>query len=312
MAKKDLEITIDEVEKKENKPEAEVVKADEAATEEAAVELAADEPEQEEPAKVSADSAMEKLKKQLEDERRARFEAEKRAQLAQQQAHKATNEVDETNLQLITNAIDAVKSDTALLKQQYRDAMATGDYDKVAELQEAISLNAAKMLQLENGKSALQNKPRTPEPQRTGSSDPVEQFASQLSPRSADWIRRNPQCVTDPRLTQKMIAAHNLAIADGYQADSDDYFGFIEETLRINRPKAEESESPMSAASAPTQRRAAPAAAPVSRSGNGTGTRPNVVRLSEDEREMAKMMGMTDQDYAKNKIALIKEGKLPH
>jgi phage I-like protein len=35
-----------------------------------------------------------------------------------------------------------------------------------------------------------------------------------------------------------------------------------------------------------------------------------VVRLSKDEREMAQMMGMTDQEYAKNKLALVKEGKL--
>jgi phage I-like protein len=32
--------------------------------------------------------------------------------------------------------------------------------------------------------------------------------------------------------------------------------------------------------------------------------------LTAEEREMAKMMKMTDQEYAKNKVALIKEGKL--
>ena len=55
---------------------------------------------------------------------------------------------------------------------------------------------------------------------------------------------------------------------------------------------------------------AAPAAAPVSRSGTASGTRPNVVRLSSEEREMASMMGMSPEDYARNKIALKREGKL--
>ena len=59
-----------------------------------------------------------------------------------------------------------------------------------------------------------------------------------------------------------------------------------------------------------TQRRSAPPAAPVSRSGNGTGSSPNVVRLTSAEREIASMMGMTDKEYAKNKVALQKEGKL--
>ena len=67
----------------------------------------------------------------------------------------------------------------------------------------------------------------------------------------------------------------------------------------------------VSAAAAPAQRRSSPAAAPVSRSGTGTGGgSPNVVRLSADEREMAKMMGMTAEEYARNKLALIKDGKL--
>jgi phage I-like protein len=35
-----------------------------------------------------------------------------------------------------------------------------------------------------------------------------------------------------------------------------------------------------------------------------------VVRLSAAEREMAEMMGMKPEDYAKHKVALKKEGKI--
>jgi hypothetical protein len=35
-----------------------------------------------------------------------------------------------------------------------------------------------------------------------------------------------------------------------------------------------------------------------------------VVRLSGEEREMAAMMKMTPEEYAKNKVALKKEGRL--
>jgi phage I-like protein len=48
----------------------------------------------------------------------------------------------------------------------------------------------------------------------------------------------------------------------------------------------------------------------VTRSGNGIGQRPNTVRLTAAEREIASDLGMSEQDYARNKLALQKEGKL--
>ena len=51
----------------------------------------------------------------------------------------------------------------------------------------------------------------------------------------------------------------------------------------------------------------------VSRAAPATTTpRANSVRLTASEREMAQMMGMTNEEYAKNKLMLIKEGKLPN
>ena len=128
----------------------------------------------------------------------------------------------------MTSAIDQIKRESEILKANYRAAMANNDYDEAAETQQAMSINAARLLQLENGKAAMEARPREVQPVQRTTEDPVELFAQQLSPRSATWVRRNPQCVTDPRLNQKMIAAHNLAVADGYEPDSDDYFSFVE------------------------------------------------------------------------------------
>lgn len=251
-----------------------------------------------------------KLKKKIEKEQRAREDAEERARLASQKLNAAYHEVEDSNINLITSAIETVKRENEYLKNEYRNALALSDFDKVADLQEAMASNAAKLLQLENGKQSMQNKPRQQAPDY---SNPVEQFASQLSPRSADWVRKHPQCVTDPRLQQKMIAAHNLAVADGYQPDSDDYFGFIEDTLKVGKRYARQEEktqeeSALSSASKPVSRQAPPPAAPANRGS----TRPSVVRLTKAEAETARMFGMTEQEYAKNKIALQKEGKMPN
>tara|TARA_R110002126_G_scaffold119099_3_gene259793 strand:+ start:1010 stop:1900 length:891 start_codon:yes stop_codon:yes gene_type:complete len=249
------------------------------------------------------------LKFQLEQEKLARAQAEQHAKMAAQREYMAKNEVTDTNLSLINNAIGSTQQDTAYLKSGYREAMATGDYDRAAEIQQRMSDNAARLLQLENGKDALERQGRQVAPQYQQPMDPVEALAAQLSPRSAAWVRNNPQFATEPRLFQKMIAAHNLALADGLQPDTDDYFATVEETLRIRRPEPTY-EDPMAQSASVTQRRSAPPAAPVSRGGNGTGSNPNRVTLSAAEREMAQMMGMTNQEYAQNKLSLQKEGKL--
>lgn len=263
---------------------------------------------------IEPDEGIQDLKLKLEQERLARAEAEKQARMADERAHRASADVHDSNLQLVKSAIETVKSTSENLKRAYAEALSVGDYNKGAELQEAMSLNAARLMELERGRAALESAPPAA-PAQPKPADPVEALASQLSPRSAEWVRKNPQCVTDPRLYQKMVAAHNLAVADGYAPDTDDYFGFIEDTLKINRRAAPvreqvEDEEPLSSASKPTQRRSAPPAAPVSRSGTPSGQRPNVVRLSRAEAETARDLGMTEEEYARNKQLLQKEGRL--
>lgn len=273
-------------------------------------------------AKLKAD--LEEQKKAYEQEKQYRLEAEKRAKEAALAAHKAKNEVQDTNLTLIRNAIDTVKRDTEMLKISYREAMQMGDYDKVADIQQMMSNNSAKLLQLENGRDRLENMPRQEEPKfNYAPNDPVEQLASQLTPRSADWVRRHPQFARDQRLMQRMIAAHNLVTTDGFVADTDEYFAEVEKILGVGQRQVQaatpveddamsEAAQPVAKRQSPTpvERKQAPPAAPVSRSGTAPGSRPNTVRLTSQEREIASMMGMTDQEYAKNKLALQKEGKL--
>jgi len=255
------------------------------------------------PAELSTEDALAELQRKLETAEATAKAANERAHQAERQAAEARNAVSDTDLQLVIGAIDSVRRENEIAKANYRAAMSTSDFDRAAEYQEMLSTNAAKLLQLENGRMALENKPK----ERPVPADPVEAFASQLTARSADWIRQHPQCVTDPRLQQKMIAAHNLALADGITPDTNEYFAAVEGTLGMKRaaeaPQA--AESPLSSASRP--KNSPPPAAPASRE---TGGRSNVVRLSAEEREMATMMKMTDQEYAKAKLALQKEGKL--
>jgi hypothetical protein len=248
------------------------------------------------------------LKAQLETERAARAAAETRAHEAAQAAYHAKNEVGDTNLQLVTNAINTVKNDSAALKSQYAAAMEAGDYAGAADVQAEMASNAAKLLQLENGKAAMEAQPKATAPKQV-QSDPVEALATQLPPRSAAWVRAHPQVARDTKLYQKMIAAHNIAIADGIEPETDDYYSTVEDILfkKSARTGADDdaSDDPMRDAAHRAPAAPPPPAAPVSRGDNR-----NAVRLSAAQREAAELSGMTEQEYAKSVQALKAEGRL--
>jgi hypothetical protein len=255
--------------------------------------------------------AIAELNRKLKEANQRAQQAERSAREQYEHSLTARAEVEDTHLHLVNNAIETVKRENEILKANLRDAMANGDYDKVAEAQESISMNVARLLQLENGREAMKNQPKQPVQPMPRAVDPVEQVKASLSSRSAAWVDKHPEFVRDQRLFRKMVAAHELAVTDGIEADSDEYFASVERTLGIrSKVEAETDDGAFSSASQPTQRRAAPPSAPVSRSGNGTGSKPNVVRLTAAEREMADMMGMTEKEYALNKLALQREGKL--
>lgn len=262
-----------------------------------------------------AEDVAEKLRKQVEDEKKLRLEAEERARNAERTAAESKGEVQDTQLSLIEGALNSRSNEKTNLKEKYRDALATGDYDAAADINEKMTTLSAQILQLEAGRDRLKSMPKVSEASHI---DPVERMANQLSARSASWIRNHPQFANDPRLNQKLIGAHNMAVADGIRADSDEYFERVEELLGINknveRRENEGEEQESHAAKKIEGRRpsdsAPPAAAPSRSAPSNGGNKPNVVRLSRDEREMAQMMGMTDQEYAKNKVALQREGKL--
>lgn len=272
------------------------------------------------PPLVSQEDGIAELKRSLEEQKKARFDAERRAAEEAARARAAVSEVDDTNMHLVNSALETVARDGDLLKQRWREAMTASDLDKAAEIQAAMADNSVRRQQLENGKAAMEQKAKQPVvPVSHG--DPVEDFAAQLSPASADWIRSHPQCVTDPNLREEMIMTHSLALRKGYKADTDAYFRFVERTMELEdqpreqsprRQSAEmENDSVMSTASTPTHRRSpAPPSAPVSRSGTANGERPGVIRLTADERESARLSGLTDQQYAINKAKLIKENRL--
>lgn len=251
---------------------------------------------------VSPEEGIQAMKQRLEAAEKARHEAEMRAREAAERAQKASSETKDANYQLVVNAIETVKGRAEAIKQAYANAMASGDFDKAAQLQEALAINAQQLSELKRGKKAMkeemEQKQKEPAPEK--SNEPmIDQLARQVSPRSASWLRENRDVLDNERMIRRMFRAHEDAVDEGIAADSDEYFSFIEG--RLGMTKVEESPPPKRSSPPPPP-------APVSRGGQ----RPNVIRLTRDQVEMAKNLGMSEADYAKNMVALQREGKIGH
>jgi hypothetical protein len=277
-------------------------------------------PEPVRPAKteLSPTEGIAKLQKQLDEEKAGRIAAEARANEAAHGEAEARGKVQKTELDLLVSAIDRITQLSDTLEAKYAEAASIGDWATTAKVQREMAKNAADLSRLEAAKVNIE---KAPKPTPRASADPVEKYASDLDgqwPNSARWVRAHPEFVRDNHKHQQMIAAHQLAMARGLKADTAEYFTSIEKTLDITpvvvrTDPVVPDDDPGAAAAQPVNggRQAAPAA-PVSRSssGNGGGSRPNVVKLTPAEVEIAGNMGMTVEEYARNKVALKKEGKL--
>ena len=274
------------------------------------IEVVKEEPERKPKAEiVKPEDGLEKLKKQLDDEKIARQNAETRAREAAESEVRAKTEVLSTQVDIFTSAIASLKQSDDMLEQKYAEALTAQDYPAAAKVQREMANNAAKLMTLEEGKKRVESAPK---PAVRPPSDPLDQFTAQLSRRSADCVRAHPDYVRDAAKNREMIAAHEIAVARGHKVDSDEYFRSVEKTLELELEQEQSiviDPDPPEAATKPT-RRASLAAAPVTRSGNGAGNRPNVVTLSSQEVEMAQMMQMTPEEYARHKVSLKREGRI--
>jgi hypothetical protein len=268
--------------------------------------------ENDKPPEKDVDKALKKLTKKLEEERKARMEAEDFARKASEHARMAHNEASDSNLHLVSGAIDSVKRDQEILKANLRDAMSIGDYDKAAELQEQMTSNITNLRQLERGFEEMRQQPRVqpqaPQPQEIT----VESLIDRVSPRSAEWLQRHREHLPDSRSIRVMARAHEDAVDFGIAPDTDAYFQFVENRLGISgkRNSIPEVDAVMSDASSAKQRRSSPPSAPVSRNPIDSPQRPGVIRLTPAEVEAAKISGITPLQYHENKMKELQKQRL--
>jgi len=150
--------------------------------------------------------------------------------------------------------------------------------------------------------------------------DPIERLPT-ASAAQKEWLRRHRDVLDDPRRLAHLGAAHHDALAEGNAADSPEYFSFLERRLgyRSDVPGALPFD-PMDSVSKPTApARRVMVSAPVSRSASASGgadltAMRGRVELTPQEREAAKISGVTEREYAQQKVRLMlakRDGQYP-
>jgi hypothetical protein len=138
---------------------------------------------------------------------------------------------------------------------EFASAAEEGDFTRQADAQRRIARAEAEALRLQEAEAGI---PR----QTQVSGDPIEAAIASRTPQTQAWFRSHPDQARafallmtgqasgdDLKRARKLSAAHEDALAEGYTADSPEYFGHVEKFIGITGER---------------QRRSSPPAAPVS------------------------------------------------
>lgn len=192
-------------------------------------------------------------------------------------------------------------------KSLYKEAYEAGDAQKIIEAQEKLLNAQTEFREAEKHERVLQNRPRqqAPQPQYTPQNYvPPQPQVPQPSSKALEWTKRNPWF--GPQGNRSMTALaygihETLIREEGVQADTDEYYQKIDAAMRQRFPDYFEKDEEVQVTSAPTQRTPSTVVAPSNRN---NGARPRKIQLTASQVSLAKRLGISPEQYAKQ---LIKE-----
>jgi hypothetical protein len=246
---------------------------------------------------------IDQMKKVWHDERR-----EKEAALREQQeAIRVAQRLLEENKKLkeayssgektyIETVQNASELEMAAAKRNYRDAVDSGDTDRIVEAQSELNAAAIKADKVKNFRpstlQAEQNEVQIPQQ--------AQKQEQKIDPLTSKWLDKNTWYGPDEEMTALALASHaKLERQFGKQfVGSEDYFKHIDETMRKRFPEnfSEEVQTQVGG-DKPNQRadaKPAPVVAPATRS-----TASKRIVLKASQVALAKKLGLTPEQYAR-------------
>jgi hypothetical protein len=226
------------------------------------------------------------------DERRAkeqalreRQELERLTQQLMEENQKLKTSGTKSQAALIEQAKRNAKTDVAAAKTAYKTAYDSGDADAVLEAQEKLMAATSKLERISNVKVPTLQAKETPVQVKTDIAP-----APQVDQRAMDWKNRNSWFQNDDEMTSFALGLHNKLVKEGVSPQSDNYYERIDARMRAVFPEQFEDTTPDN----PEPKRKASVVAPATRS-----TAPKKVTLTKTQVQIAKRLGLTAEQYAK-------------
>ena len=243
------------------------------------------------------------LKYEYHEERRSKEAAERLREEAVTYAQQIARENSELKelLQkgekvLISEIQSRTDSDLSKARNQYKAAYEAGDADTLLKAQEALNQSQYEKTMAANYKSSL------PTGVNQGNSPEFSQFNTPTTPpdpKLTTWLQENDWFGKDKEMTSFAYGVHEkLVREEGVDPRSENYYAKLTERVHDVFPSkfgnANGASQPVASSQAST------VVAPATRSSG----KPRQVRLSESQVALAKRLGITPKQYAKQ---LLKE-----
>jgi hypothetical protein len=261
-------------------------------------------------------SRIKKFTRGYHDERRAKEEALRERQAAEEYAKQVLEQNRRLQQQLaqgnnayIEQSKAAAEAELVSAKKRYKDAYEAGDAEALTEAQAHVSWATMKLDKAHSMKP-LQVPQNVVQPQQQ-----VQQPSSpSISERDKRWMQDNTWFGPDPEMTASALGLHKkLAAEFGDRfVGSEEYYKRVDKTMRKRFPEyfgSDEEDTTSKMVSEPADedeplRRAknVSVVAPASRS-----TPPNRIKLKASEANTARRLGVPLEEYAKQ-VALLRRG----
>ncbi len=190
------------------------------------------------------DQYSENVQKRIRKLTAARRQAEEEAAAAVQyiQQVQAQNEEYKKRLSTVNTGYMSeyegrISSQEAQAKRALAEAYEAGDYDKVADAQQAISQIAIEKerLRVQKSRSQVEAAQQQQAPQQQYQPQPRQQ---QRDPKLESWLGKNQWFGQDKIMTSAARVIHETLVAEeGYDPTSDEYYAEIDKRIRREMPQ---------------------------------------------------------------------------
>jgi len=250
------------------------------------------------------------LKKVWHDERRAKEEAQRERDAAvayakqqQEENKKFRADLNKGEEALMENSKSSAEHELQLATKMYKEAFEAGEADQVADAQAKMvsaqsRLHAAENYERQYGEveQAEQNEGWNIQPQQQQEQQP------QIDRKALAWQKKNESWWGNNRkMTSFAFGVHEDLVSQGIDpdVDSDEYYSSIDKEMRLRFPEEFEGETPEADASPRTAAKAKTVVSSAKRT-----TKSKKVVLKDSEVRLAHRLGLTPEDYVREKLKL--------